>query len=240
MDQPQESNLREGERRVVKTGKRSVEVTYGITSLRPDKASAMHVEARWRGHGTIENRKHDVRDVTLGEDRHPPCTWRRRLIGASGRCSRPIGACRGEPALAASRPPGSGHHCSRGSLWRQSVSCAPKGLTVSYAATNLTLPDGCCSQAYSAGQPKDTLARAAAGRFDHSAQERCARDTEMGRSRVTPHSDRGVYRSTGRLEQPTPNYTVRAQAQRERPCSFGLECSLGAIAAVPRARDQLV
>jgi predicted transposase YbfD/YdcC len=58
------------ERLVVKTGKRSVEVTYGITSLPPSEARAAQLEAVWRGHWTIENRKHYVRDVTLGEDRN--------------------------------------------------------------------------------------------------------------------------------------------------------------------------
>ena len=58
------------ERVVVKTGKRTVEVTFGITSLPPSEAQAAQIEALWRGHWTIENRKHYVRDVTLGEDRN--------------------------------------------------------------------------------------------------------------------------------------------------------------------------
>ena len=58
------------DRLVLKTGKRSVEVTYGITSLSPDDAGAVELERLWRGHWTIENRKHYVRDVTLGEDRN--------------------------------------------------------------------------------------------------------------------------------------------------------------------------
>jgi len=57
------------ERTVCKTGTRSVEVSYGITSLTADDARAVELEALWRGHWTIENRKHYVRDVTLGEDR---------------------------------------------------------------------------------------------------------------------------------------------------------------------------
>jgi predicted transposase YbfD/YdcC len=56
------------ERVVLKTGKRSVEVSYGLTNLTPDAAGATQLEALWRGHWTIENRKHYVRDVTLGED----------------------------------------------------------------------------------------------------------------------------------------------------------------------------
>lgn len=61
---------RQCERVVVKTGKRSEEISYGITNLAPDEAQAAQVEALWRGHWTIENRKHYVRDVTLGEDRN--------------------------------------------------------------------------------------------------------------------------------------------------------------------------
>ena len=58
------------ERLVVKTDQCTVEVSYGITSLSPREARAVQLEAVWRGHGTIENRKHYVRDVTLGEDRN--------------------------------------------------------------------------------------------------------------------------------------------------------------------------
>lgn len=52
-----------------KTGKRTREVSYGLTSLTADDAGAADLEQLWRGHWTIENRKHYVRDVTLGEDR---------------------------------------------------------------------------------------------------------------------------------------------------------------------------
>jgi predicted transposase YbfD/YdcC len=56
------------ERTVIKTGKHSVEVSYGLTNLGSEEAQAEPLEALWRGHSPIENRKHDVRDVTLGED----------------------------------------------------------------------------------------------------------------------------------------------------------------------------
>jgi predicted transposase YbfD/YdcC len=56
------------ERLVIKSGKHSVEVSYGLTNLPPETARAAEIEALWRGHWTIENRKHYVRDVTLGED----------------------------------------------------------------------------------------------------------------------------------------------------------------------------
>jgi hypothetical protein len=48
------------ERVVLKTGKRSVEVSYGLTNLTPDAAGATQLEALWRGHWTIENRKQVV------------------------------------------------------------------------------------------------------------------------------------------------------------------------------------
>ena len=50
------------------TGVVRTEVTYGVTSLGPREASAAEVEALWRGHWTIENRAHYVRDVSMGED----------------------------------------------------------------------------------------------------------------------------------------------------------------------------
>jgi len=61
--------LRRACRRVsVATGEITEEVTYGVTSLPPSAASAAQVEALWRGHWTIENRVHRVRDGTLAED----------------------------------------------------------------------------------------------------------------------------------------------------------------------------
>lgn len=51
-----------------KTGVVSEQVRYGITSLTPAQASAADLEVLWRGHWTIENKVHYVRDVTLGED----------------------------------------------------------------------------------------------------------------------------------------------------------------------------
>lgn len=50
------------------TGVIGEEVTYGVTSLPTRSASAAQLEALWRGHWTIENRVHRVRDVTWGED----------------------------------------------------------------------------------------------------------------------------------------------------------------------------
>jgi len=45
------------------------ETTYAITSLRRSQADAEQLEHLWRGHWSIENRNHYVRDETLGEDR---------------------------------------------------------------------------------------------------------------------------------------------------------------------------
>jgi predicted transposase YbfD/YdcC len=58
------------ERVECKSGKRTVKVSYAITSLSVEEARAADLEKLWRGHWTIENRKHYVRDVTMGEDRH--------------------------------------------------------------------------------------------------------------------------------------------------------------------------
>ena len=55
-------------RTLVKTDETSVEVTYGMTSLPPDRAEAERLLALNRGHWTIENRNHLHRDTTFGED----------------------------------------------------------------------------------------------------------------------------------------------------------------------------
>ena len=58
------------ERRVIenKTGEISTVVEYGLTSLSPEKADADIILPFARGHWTIENRSHWVRDVTYNED----------------------------------------------------------------------------------------------------------------------------------------------------------------------------
>lgn len=45
------------------------EVSYGVTSLTPEKADPKRLLALTRGHWEIENRLHWVRDVTFDEDR---------------------------------------------------------------------------------------------------------------------------------------------------------------------------
>ena len=52
-----------------KTGKERVEVVYGVTSLRPERATPGRLLELVRGHWQIENKSHWVRDVTFDEDR---------------------------------------------------------------------------------------------------------------------------------------------------------------------------
>ncbi len=59
----------ERERETVKTGARSVEVTFCLTSLDAERASPEQLLALVRNHWHIENRLHYVRDFTYDEDR---------------------------------------------------------------------------------------------------------------------------------------------------------------------------
>jgi predicted transposase YbfD/YdcC len=59
---------RECERIELKTGKVSQAVTYALTSVAVMAATPLELEGYWRGHWTIENRVHYVRDVSMGED----------------------------------------------------------------------------------------------------------------------------------------------------------------------------
>jgi predicted transposase YbfD/YdcC len=52
-----------------KTGKERAEVVYGVTSLRPERATPGRLLELVRGHWSIENKSHWVRDVTFDEDR---------------------------------------------------------------------------------------------------------------------------------------------------------------------------
>jgi predicted transposase YbfD/YdcC len=52
-----------------KTAKERVEVVYGVTSLRPERATPNRLLELVRGHWGIENKSHWVRDVTFDEDR---------------------------------------------------------------------------------------------------------------------------------------------------------------------------
>ncbi len=55
-------------RTVMKTGKTTTTVSYGLTNLPLGEASAALLEQLWRGHWSIESGSHYIRDVTLGED----------------------------------------------------------------------------------------------------------------------------------------------------------------------------
>jgi predicted transposase YbfD/YdcC len=55
--------------RQAQVDKTAYEVTYLITSARPERADATALLATNRGHWGIENQTHHVRDVTLDEDR---------------------------------------------------------------------------------------------------------------------------------------------------------------------------
>ena len=54
---------------VHKTGKTTHEVVYLLTDLTPLQASPRRLLDLNRGHWSIENGLHDVRDVSFGEDR---------------------------------------------------------------------------------------------------------------------------------------------------------------------------
>jgi len=58
----------ERERVAKKTGKRQVEVEYGISSLSGKEAGPRELLQYRRGEWKIENQSHYVRDVTFGED----------------------------------------------------------------------------------------------------------------------------------------------------------------------------
>lgn len=57
------------QRVVTVKGRTSYEEAYAVTSLTPERTRAAALQALWRGHWSIENGLHYVRDVTLGEDR---------------------------------------------------------------------------------------------------------------------------------------------------------------------------
>ena len=52
-----------------KTGKERAEVVDGVTRLRPERATPGRLLELVRGHWSIENKSHWVRDVTFDEDR---------------------------------------------------------------------------------------------------------------------------------------------------------------------------
>ncbi len=59
----------ERERIFLKTGEVERETVHGITSLTPDRADRVRLLSLNRGHWSIENRSHYVRDMAYDEDR---------------------------------------------------------------------------------------------------------------------------------------------------------------------------
>lgn len=57
------------ERTTVRNGKTTVEVQFAITSVSRERADAAQLLACWRGHWSIENRLHWIRDTAYGEDK---------------------------------------------------------------------------------------------------------------------------------------------------------------------------
>lgn len=57
------------ERILLPKGEKTVETVYGITSLSPQQADVRRLLQLNRGHWSIENKSHYVRDETFGEDR---------------------------------------------------------------------------------------------------------------------------------------------------------------------------
>lgn len=66
---PGASQIAQLRRASTRNGKKTVEVVYLITSARLPAASPARIAAWIRGHWGVENRLHQVRDVTLDEDR---------------------------------------------------------------------------------------------------------------------------------------------------------------------------
>lgn len=54
---------------ILKTQTTSTEIIHGITSLAPDKADPARLLKLHRGHWSIENKSHYVRDMAYDEDR---------------------------------------------------------------------------------------------------------------------------------------------------------------------------
>jgi hypothetical protein len=68
LDWPGVAQVGQIDSEVVRDGKTSQETRYFITSVSRPRAGAAQLLRGARGHWSIENRTHYVRDVTLGED----------------------------------------------------------------------------------------------------------------------------------------------------------------------------
>ncbi len=68
LDWPHHGQVCTVHRSVTRKGKTTIERHDAITSLSTTAADATRLQTLWRGHWSIENRLHWVRDVTFGED----------------------------------------------------------------------------------------------------------------------------------------------------------------------------
>lgn len=76
-----------------RSGQSSCETAYAVTSLSPERATPEQLLRAWRGHWTIENRVHWVRDVTFDEDRQQLRAGHAHQVLAALR-NTAIGLCR--------------------------------------------------------------------------------------------------------------------------------------------------
>jgi hypothetical protein len=89
---------------VKKTGEITHERQYALTSLPPDQATAAGLLPLWRGHWTIENRVHYVRDVTFREDTsRVHCASGPQILAALRNTVLGLLRCRGYQAIASTR-----------------------------------------------------------------------------------------------------------------------------------------
>ena len=68
LDWPGAAQVCKLERVTQRKGRETVEVEYAVTSASRDRADATDLLSWWRGHWSIENQLHWVRDATFGED----------------------------------------------------------------------------------------------------------------------------------------------------------------------------
>ena len=76
----------ERERKTCKSGKKSTEIAYGITSVPDDRGTPENLLAWNRGHWSVENRNHRVRDANFGKDACVSHTMHAPINGAICNC----------------------------------------------------------------------------------------------------------------------------------------------------------
>ena len=74
------------EREMCKSGKKCTEIAYGITSVPDDRGTPENLLAWNRGHWSVENRNHRVRDVNFGKDACLSHTMHAPINGAICNC----------------------------------------------------------------------------------------------------------------------------------------------------------